>query len=96
MKRDLAEARPACDKAVTLASTVGFSSRGGIVDKTATAQALSNRGVMRAVGGDATGAAADFKRAAKFERGTAAASRNLAHLQSVPADRVARVAGSAE
>jgi hypothetical protein len=85
--RELDRAFEACAEALTLARRVdkGTSAR---FRSTATARALTNRGVLRAVSGDTLGAAADFREAARSSD-WAAPSRNLAYLESSPAHRLA-------
>jgi hypothetical protein len=94
--RELAAARPACDRAVALAKHADHASLRRFPRSAATAQALSNRGVLRAVSGDAAGATSDFDAAARMKGASAAASRNLAHLQSSPPDRLALAERPAE
>jgi hypothetical protein len=89
------EAHEACDRAVELARSADASSSIRFRTESATSRALSNRGVLRAVTGDATGAASDFRNAAKRKSPWIAAASNLAYLES-SASRVARADRSAE
>ena len=92
--RSFEKAAPTCDRALSLAMAADSSVRRAGSTHEATIRALTNRGVLRAVRGDATGAAHDFRAAADLRGAWQAPSRNLAYLQAVAADRVAR-AGSA-
>jgi Flp pilus assembly protein TadD len=87
------DARGACDRALELARREDASAR--LPTETATSRALSNRGVLRALNGDSTGAASDFRAAAKMKSPWAAAVRNLEFLESSPG-RVARAESSAD
>jgi Flp pilus assembly protein TadD len=79
------EARGACDRAVELARREdAMATRPLAASNTATSRALSNRGVLRALNGDASGAAGDFRAAAKLRHADSAAARNLAYLESQP------------
>jgi hypothetical protein len=89
------EARGACDRAVELARRADAGSSIRVPTGTATSRALSNRGVLRALNGDAAGAATDFRAALKRKEAWAAAERNLAYLESSP-NRVARADGRAD
>jgi hypothetical protein len=95
--RAFAAARSSCDRAIELAHRVDGTEQRGIRRGTsATARALSNRGVLRALSGDPTGAARDL-RAASMESGAwNGAAQNLAHLESSPSYRVALAGGAAE
>ena len=86
----LDKAASACDRALSLAKIAESSIRSIATSREATIRALTNRGVLRAVSGDSIGAAADFRAAARMSRSWPAPSRNLAYLESLPADRVAR------
>ncbi len=89
--RVLDKAAAVCERAVTLAKIVETVSRRDIRRmREATTKAMTNRGVLRAVSGDSVGATADFKAAAKLSASGAAPMRNLAYLESLPVDRVAR------
>jgi hypothetical protein len=90
------DAREACDRAVDLARREDSLSVGRIPSGTAASRALSNRGVLRALVGDSAGAASDFRAAAKLANAWPAAGRNLAHLESSPAHRVALAKSAAE
>src|SRR5690554_1532878 len=73
----LADARAACDKAVTLARRVDGVEVRSLTKATNTAQALSNRGVLRLLEGDVVGAKRDFESAAQLYGAPEAPSRNL-------------------
>ena len=88
VKRELDGAYEACGEALTLARRVDKAT-GARFRSTATARALTNRGVLRAVSGDTLGAAADFREAARSSGNWAAPSRNLAYLESSPTHRLA-------
>ncbi len=90
------EARGPCDRAVELARREDAAAMRPMMRETATSRALSNRGVLRALSGDSTGAASDLRAAAKRKDAFAAAASNLAHLESSPAHRVALANGSAD
>lgn len=90
------EARGACDLAVEISRKEDALSSGRFPSGTATSRALSNRGVLRALVGDSAGAANDFRAAAKLANAWPAARRNLAHLESSPAHRVALAEGAAD
>ena len=90
------DARAACDRALELARREdAMASTRFHATATATSRALSNRGVLRALNGDAAAAASDFRAAAKLRASWAAAERNLAFLESSPS-RVARAEGGAD
>jgi hypothetical protein len=86
--RELDHAYEACAEALTLARRVDKATSARF-RSAATARALTNRGVLRAVSGDTLGAAADFREAARSSGNWAAPSRNLAYLESSPAHRLA-------
>jgi hypothetical protein len=88
VERELDRAYEACAEALTLARRVDKATSARF-RSTATARALTNRGVLRAVSGDTLGAAADFREAARSSGNWAAPSRNLAYLESSPAHRLA-------
>jgi hypothetical protein len=88
VKRELDRAYEACAKALTLARRVDNATAARF-RSAATARALTNRGVLRAVSGDTLGAAADFREAARSSGNWTAPSRNLAYLESSPTHRVA-------
>lgn len=95
--RAFAAARNSCDRAVELAHRMDSTEQRGIRrGASATARALSNRGVLRALSGDPTGAARDLRAAATQSGSWTAAANNLAHLESSPSYRVALAAGAAE
>jgi|SRR5690606_34541326 len=78
---ELTDAVAPCDMAVTLAKRVERETIRGYVSREEHSRALSNRGVLRAVSGDALAAAADFRAASGMRGAAAAAHRNLAHLE---------------
>jgi hypothetical protein len=88
IKRELDGAFEACAEALTLARRVDKAT-GARFHPVATARALTNRGVLRAVSGDTLGAAADFREATRSSGKWAAPSRNLAYLESSPTHRLA-------
>jgi hypothetical protein len=95
--RAFAGARSSCDRAVELARRVDGAEQRGIRRGTpATARALSNRGVLRALSGDPTGAGRDMRAAAMESGAWSGAAQNLAHLESSPSYRVALAGGAAE
>ena len=59
------EAAKACDRALTLARTFDPPTARGIALDSPSARALSNRGVLRALRGDAVGAMSDLRAAGK-------------------------------
>lgn len=80
---DFDAAREACDEAVTLAKRVDArESHLTFRSASETARAMTNRGVLRAVVGDAAGAESDFREAAAMAGLSSAPGRNLAHLES--------------
>jgi hypothetical protein len=88
VKRELEGAYAACAEALTLARRVDKAPGARLRESPATARALTNRGVLRAVAGDSLGAADDFRAADRLTK-WAAPSRNLAHLESSPVHRLA-------
>jgi hypothetical protein len=88
IKRELDGAYDACAEALTLARRIDKATSARFRPE-ATARALTNRGVLRAVSGDTLGAAADFREAARSSGDWAAPTRNLAYLESAPAHRLA-------
>jgi hypothetical protein len=95
--RAFAAARTSCDRAVELARQVDGPMQRGIRQRTsATARALSNRGVLRALSGDPTSAARDLRAAAPGSGSWQGAAQNLARLQSSPSYRVALAGGTAD
>jgi hypothetical protein len=93
---DLGNARAACDAAVRLAAAVDRTSYPRLAPKAATARALSNRGVLRAMTGDSVGAAGDFRAAAQLAPSWATATANLTHLEALPAHRLALAGANAD
>jgi hypothetical protein len=81
------EASKSCDAAVALARRADTPSARGIARESATAHALSNRGVLRALRGDAAGAVSDLRAAGKSIGSSQVPARNLAHLESSSAYR---------
>jgi hypothetical protein len=94
VKRELEGAYTACGEALTLARRVDKAPGARLRGSPATARALTNRGVLRAIAGDSLGAAADFRDADRLADTWAAPSRNLAHLESSPAHRLAMARAS--
>lgn len=88
VRRELTAASAACERAVELAKREDAAVGSRFARTSATAKALTNRGVLRAVRGDADGAAGDFRKAVAL-RGTEAPARNLAYLESLPPSRLA-------
>jgi hypothetical protein len=92
MTRAFKEAAKSCDDAVALARSFDSPTVRSALATDATSRALSNRGVMRALRGDAAGAAVDLQAAARAAGGAQAApTRNLGRLESSSGyrDRVA-------
>jgi hypothetical protein len=89
VKRELPAAAVACTKALSLARRVDSGTHAKHPRESATAKALLNRGVLRAVSGDSLGAASDFRTAAGLRTAREAAVRNLAALEASPAHRLA-------
>jgi hypothetical protein len=85
----LSSARVACDEAVALARSADRASLRRFPHETATAHALSNRGVLRAKSGDASGAAGDFQAATVMRGASPTPGRNLVHLRSSSSNRLA-------
>jgi hypothetical protein len=83
------KAEASCARALSLARSMDRMPGSRMREHTATSLALRNRGVLRAVSGDAMGAAADFRRASLRGDTLAAAARNLEHLETSPAYRLA-------
>lgn len=85
-QRVFSKARAACDEAVRLARGVdGRRPRTIVAQQPATANALMNRGVMNALRGEISSAAADLRKAAALGARPSAARYNLALLEaSVP------------
>lgn len=95
VSRELTLARKACDKAVSMAKRVDDSEWARLPSESATASALSNRGVLRALSGDSVGAASDFRAAIRLSSSNALPSRNLAYLESSPTHRLALASAAA-
>ena len=91
-----AEAREACERAVEMARREDSFASTRFPSNSATSRALSNRGVLRALIGDSAGAASDFRAAVKVTDAWPAAKRNLAHLETTPAYRVALAGDTAK
>ena len=83
----LKRATKSCDAAVTLARQLDSPASRKLTPDDATSRALSNRGVLRALRGDALGAATDLHAAAKAVASSRLLARNLAHLESSPVYR---------
>ncbi|HEY8520501.1 MAG TPA: hypothetical protein VIN61_10495 [Gammaproteobacteria bacterium] len=88
--RHLEEAAAACERAVTLAKHVDrrFSS-GAARSDFETAKAMTNRGVLKVVSGDAAGAAKDLRAAAAMRHRSGAAVRNLERFEGSASERLA-------
>jgi hypothetical protein len=95
VKHELEAAEAACAEALTLAKSADRVPGSRMVKNEATARALSNRGVLRALAGDSLRAADDFRKAEHMSRSWGTPSRNLAYLESLPANRLA-MAGAAD
>ena len=78
------EAVESCDAAVALARKVDGPASRSLPPPDATARALSNRGVLRALSGDVAGAARDLQAAARGIRSSKMPQRNLEYLASSP------------
>jgi len=89
MQRQLDTAAKPCDASVSLARRIEQRSLRELRSPELMSRALSNRGVLRALRGDALGAASDFKAAAKQADRWDAPSRNLAWLEATPLRGVA-------
>lgn len=89
IKRELPEALGVCETALERAVRADSLPGLRFPRDSATAKALMNRGVVRAVAGDKAGAEADLRKAAAMSPTKDAAARNLARLASAPANRVA-------
>jgi hypothetical protein len=84
MTKAFREAVESCDAAVTLARQVDGPTSRSLPRPDATARALSNRGVLRALSGDVAGAARDLQSAARSQGSLKAPERNLGYLASSP------------
>jgi hypothetical protein len=93
IKRELEGAFAACEEALTHARRVDKAT-GARLRASATARALTNRGVLRAVTGNSIGAASDFREAARSSGKWGAPTRNLAYLESSPTHRLAMARAS--
>lgn len=85
---DLASADQACADALLTSRETPGEWNGSQRKRGDRAVALSNRGVIRAVSGDAEGARSDFERARELNEGLAAAAQNLARLDRDTAQAV--------
>lgn len=83
----LKRASKSCDAAVTLARQFDAPAAHKLTPDSATARALSNRGVLRALRGDLLGAVSDLRAAGKGVGSSPLPTRNLAHLESSPVYR---------
>lgn len=90
-----AEAHEACDSALQAARRIDEAySPAKLPRRIETAKAMTNRGVMRAMSGDMSGAAEDFKTAtAAMRGGSSAPKRNLEHLEIALEERLAMTGG---
>jgi hypothetical protein len=84
MTKAFHEAVESCDAAVALARQVDGPASRALSPPAATARALSNRGVLRALSGDVAGAAKDLQSAARSDGSAKAPQRNLEYLASSP------------
>jgi hypothetical protein len=84
MTKAFREAVESCEAAVSLARQFDGPVARTASRSDATARALSNRGVLRALSGDVAGAAKDLQLAARREGTWKAPERNLAYLASSP------------
>ena len=84
MTKAFREAVESCDAAVTLAHQVDGPESRSLSPPGATARALSNRGVLRALSGDLAGAARDLQSAARSQGSSRTPERNLEYLASSP------------
>jgi tetratricopeptide (TPR) repeat protein len=89
IEREFDAAEAACAEALTLSRRADRVPGTRIRKNAATARALTNRGVLRALTGDSLSAAADFREAERLNPTWDAPSRNLAYLESSPAHRLA-------
>ncbi len=96
VRRAFEKAVTACNEAVTLAASEESDLLGRPHEGPASAKALSNRGVLRALMGRPAAAAADFHKAMALGGSWPAPSRNLAHLETRASYRVARAEGAAD
>ena len=93
MKGELDRAETACTAALSQAERVDRATRysGRLPEDDATARALTNRGVFRAVSGNALLAAADFREAERMSGVWEVPGRNLAILESSASPALAAV-----
>lgn len=85
-----AKARESCEAALEIAQLVdGARSRRSARHAYETAKAMTNRGVLKAMTGDVTGAASDFKEATAMGGTPPAPDRKLGYLEGAIADRLA-------
>jgi hypothetical protein len=84
MTKAFREAVESCDTAVTLARQIDGPASRSLSPLGATARALSNRGVLRALSGDVAGAAKDLQAAVRSQGSSGAPERNLEYLASSP------------
>ena len=89
VKSEFKAAEGACAEALTLARRADKATGARLRGNLATARALTNRGVLRAVTGDSLSAARDFRAAERLGGEWDAPRRNLAYLESSPEYRVA-------
>jgi hypothetical protein len=85
MKGEIDAAEHACGEALTRARSADHASRSSgrrVTQGEATARALTNRGVLHAVVGDALLAAADFREAERVSGAWEVPGRNLEFLES--------------
>jgi hypothetical protein len=90
VKRSYRKARDNCEAAVATARQVDMSrSHRSMSSRHETARAITNRGVLRAMSGDMSGAASDFREATAMSHAMTAPDRNLAHLEASVSNRLA-------
>ena len=83
LKRDFAAAGSTCETALDLAERIDENvSIGTFRSKAATGVAMTNRGVLRALSGDMSGAVRDFRDAVAMKSTPGASARNLANLEA--------------
>lgn len=90
MLEQFEEAGPYCDEAVVMAAEAARSSRRkGLDYRDEWSAALTNRGALRALGGNPESAKVDFQEALALDADTAAPEINLDQLQKAQAARLA-------
>lgn len=97
MTREFAEAEAACNAAIetrAMDSTTASQWRNAARKRMQTAMALTNRGVLRAVTGDVSGAKEDFEAVISANSKTRAARANLTILEARTTELANRVAAN--